>query len=126
MLPGEVVVPVARAWIGTPYHHQAATRGAGADCLGLIRGLFRELCARDPELPPAYTPHWGEYGGEELLMGGAERHLVRIDVAEHGLTLPPKRRVWEPGFVLLFRLKLNTVAKHCAVATGPTSDGPRL
>ena len=27
------VVRMARAWIGTPYHHQASTRGVGADCL---------------------------------------------------------------------------------------------
>ena len=27
-------------WLGTPYHHQASVRGAGCDCLGLIRGIY--------------------------------------------------------------------------------------
>ena len=36
------IVTEARRWIGTPYRHQAATRGAGTDCLGLIRGVWRE------------------------------------------------------------------------------------
>ena len=33
------VVAHARAWIGTPYHHQASHIGVGTDCLGLIRGV---------------------------------------------------------------------------------------
>lgn len=33
------IVARARAWIGTPYEHQASCRGAGTDCLGLLRGL---------------------------------------------------------------------------------------
>jgi cell wall-associated NlpC family hydrolase len=37
------VVALARTWLGTPYHHQASLRGAGADCLGLLRGVYAEL-----------------------------------------------------------------------------------
>lgn len=33
------VVAEARRWIDTPYRHQAAVRGAGCDCVGLIRGV---------------------------------------------------------------------------------------
>ncbi len=33
------IVALARAWIGTPYRHQASCRGAGTDCLGLLRGV---------------------------------------------------------------------------------------
>lgn len=33
------IVTEARRWIGTPYQHQAAVRGVGADCVGLIRGV---------------------------------------------------------------------------------------
>ena len=46
------IVMAARGWIGTPYVHQASCRGAGADCLGLIRGvplfLIGVLVARLP------------------------------------------------------------------------------
>ncbi|MFZ2468534.1 MAG: peptidase, partial [Parvibaculum sedimenti] len=43
------VVAAARAWIGTPYRHQASCKGAGADCLGLVRGLWREFHGAEPE-----------------------------------------------------------------------------
>lgn len=47
------VVEIARRWIGTPYHHQASLKGVGCDCLGLVRGVYRELCGAEPEpMPP--------------------------------------------------------------------------
>ena len=118
-IPGDRVVAFAKDWIGTPYHHQAARKKAGTDCLGFIRGLWEELNGYTPEHPPAYSPSWGEYGKEELMLEAAKRNLVMKDEALHGLTLPPARRVWEPGDILLFRHKINMVAKHCAVVSGP-------
>ncbi len=46
MIAREKIVAAARAWVGTPYHHQASVKGAGCDCLGLIRGIWRELARR--------------------------------------------------------------------------------
>jgi len=43
MSAGERAVEFARAWIGTPYVHQGSAPGAGADCLGLVRGVWRGL-----------------------------------------------------------------------------------
>ena len=34
-------------------------KGPGADCLGLLRGVWRELHGHEPELPGAYTPDLG-------------------------------------------------------------------
>ena len=36
------IVDLARGWIGTPYLHQASCRGIGCDCLGLVRGVWRD------------------------------------------------------------------------------------
>lgn len=33
------IVTEARRWIGTPFQHQAALRGIGADCIGLVAGV---------------------------------------------------------------------------------------
>jgi hypothetical protein len=33
----------ARSWLGTPYRHQASVKAQGADCLGLVRGVWREV-----------------------------------------------------------------------------------
>ena len=65
----------ARGWIGTPYRHQSSCKGAGADCLGLVRGVWRELFGAEPEPVPPYGPDWAEVAGEERLWAAALRHL---------------------------------------------------
>jgi cell wall-associated NlpC family hydrolase len=42
MTQGTEVVAEAREWLGTRWHHQAAVKGVGTDCIGLVRGV----CAR--------------------------------------------------------------------------------
>lgn len=97
------IVAAARGWIGTPYVHQASCRGAGADCLGLIRGVWREVLGAEPEVPPAYTPDWGEGGGRELLAAAAGRWLRPAQAPG-------------PGDVLLFRMRDGALAKHLGIA----------
>ena len=43
----EEIVRLAREWIGTPYQHQASLKGVGADCLGFLRGVWREAVGED-------------------------------------------------------------------------------
>ena len=45
----KLIVASAQSWIGTPYLHQASLKGAGADCLGLLRGVWREVIGPEPE-----------------------------------------------------------------------------
>ena len=99
-----VVVEAARAWLGTPYLHQASLKGQGADCLGLVRGVWREVLGDEPETPAAYSPDWAERGGEEVLLAAARRWLVQVAVEEA-----------QAGDVLLFRMSLGAVVKHCAI-----------
>ena len=95
------VVEEARRWIGTPYVHQASVRGAGADCLGLIRGIWRQVFGAEPVALPRYTMDWDEPQGEERLWAAARQHLVPADGAD-----------WHAGQVLLFRMREAAVAKH--------------
>ena len=57
------IVTAARLWIGTPYRHQAATRGAGCDCLGLLRGVWRHLYGDEPLAVPPYRANWRMHCG---------------------------------------------------------------
>jgi len=98
------IVSLARSWIGTPYVHQASVKGAGCDCLGLLRGVWRELRGEEPETPPPYSPDWAEAGGEETLRDALARHLTEIDP-----------RDLAPGDVVLFRMLARGPAKHCAI-----------
>ncbi|MDX3810210.1 MAG: peptidase P60, partial [Bosea sp. (in: a-proteobacteria)] len=73
-----VIVAAAREWLGTPYHHQASLRGVGCDCLGLVRGLWREFHGQEPEALPPYSPNWAESLGQETLALAALRHLTPV------------------------------------------------
>jgi NlpC/P60 family putative phage cell wall peptidase len=101
------IVAEARAFIGTPYRHQASLKGAGCDCLGLVRGVWRALYASEPEATPAYTPDWAEASGAESLAEAARRHLLEL----------ADPRAFAPGDVLLFRYSSRYPAKHAAIAT---------
>ena len=101
------IIAIARSWTGTPYLHQASAKGHGADCLGLIRGVWRELYGAEPERAPPYTPDWNERhfaGGEEPLLDAARRNLIAVEEAA-------------PGHVLVFRIVAAGPAKHCGVLT---------
>lgn len=104
----DAILAAARGWLGTPYRHQASVKGAGADCLGLVRGVWREVYGEEPELAPAYSPSWAEIGGKELMAEAAGRHMSRL--------APEERR---PGDLLLFRWREHLPAKHAAILNGP-------
>ena len=66
--------------------------------------------APKPKRAPAYTRDWAEGSGRETLLEAARRHLVEI---------PPFDA--QPGDVLVFRWRRNTLAKHCAILSAPTA-----
>ncbi len=101
---GPTVVDAARRWIGTPYVHQSAVLGGGTDCLGLLRGIWREIIGAEPEMIPAYSMDWSEPQGEERLWAAAARHLTAKPVTDAA-----------PGDVILFRMRHGAVAKHLGV-----------
>ena len=103
----EKIVAVARSWIGTPYVHQSAVKGAGTDCLGLLRGVWRAVQGAEPEAIPAYSMDWSEPQGEEQLWEAAARHLQPKPISEEA-----------PGDVLLFRMRQQGVAKHLGIQSG--------
>jgi NlpC/P60 family putative phage cell wall peptidase len=100
------IVAEARAWIGTPYQHQASLKGAGCDCLGLVRGVWRAVVGAEPQRAPAYSRDWAEASGEERLARAARAHLVEVGLAD-----------FRPGDVLLFRYRDRYPAKHAAIVS---------
>ena len=104
----ERIVAAARTWLGTPYHHQASLRGVGCDCLGLVRGVWRDLYGSEPEPTPPYSLYWAQQGAGETLALAAGRHLVPIGLEDA-----------RPGDVLLFRWRVHLPAAHCAILTEP-------
>ncbi len=103
-MTGSRITTAARDWIGTPYVHQMAAKQAGCDCLGLVRGVWRDVVGQEPERPPAYTMDWSEPQGEERLWEAAMRHL-RAKPLEAAAA----------GDVILFRMRATSVAKHLGI-----------
>ena len=103
----DAVVSAAREWLGTPYRHQAATLGAGCDCLGLLRGVWRTLYGAEPMAVPAYRADMRDPAHAGALGAAAELLLVSAEGA------------LEAGQVVLFRLSGMAEAKHCGILVGP-------
>ncbi|HEY7764986.1 MAG TPA: NlpC/P60 family protein [Aestuariivirgaceae bacterium] len=104
------VIAAARSWIGTPYRHQASLKLIGADCLGLVRGIYRELYCREPEPAPAYSADWAEASAVETMAEAARRHLLEIGLDDLAA-----------GDVALFRWRDRCPAKHAAIMTSATT-----
>jgi NlpC/P60 family putative phage cell wall peptidase len=98
------IVAAARAWVGTPYRHRASAPGAGCDCLGLLRGVWRSLYGNEPQPVPNYSADWrrGEGGA---LQAAAERWLLRAGGSP------------QAGQVVLFRL--GRMVRHCGIVLAP-------
>ena len=104
----DAVIAAARAWLGTPYHDQASLRGVGCDCLGLARGVWRDVVGAEPQAIPPYSRDWGETGFNEVLAEGARAMMIDIPVAQIG-----------PGTLVLFRMAPRAIAKHVGILTSP-------
>lgn len=102
------VVTAARAWLGTPYRHRAATLGAGCDCLGLLRGVWRALYGEEPMAVPNYRADMRDAAHAGELLAAAEMLLVR---ASGGLSA---------GQVVLFQLRRAMAPKHCGIMVSAT------
>ena len=100
----EAALAEAMGWLGTAYQHQASVKGAGCDCLGLVRGVWRGLYGDEPEAVEPYRADWAEVCGEERLLAAARRWLVEKPLADAA-----------PGDVLLFRMMPEAAVKHCAI-----------
>lgn len=112
---GCAIVAATRSWLGTPYRHQASTKGVGADCLGLVRGVWREVVGEEPEVLPAYSADWAEVGGRETLLEAAGRWMRPVAVDQ-----------MRAGDVLLFRMSPGAAVKHCAILSDVGGPEPRM
>ena len=99
------VVNLAREWIGTPYRHQGYQKQIGCDCLGLIRGLWRELYGVEPQQPKPYAKDWAETTNHERMLMAARAYFgAQITLEE-----------LQPGCLILFRWRDGAAIKHAGI-----------
>lgn len=95
---------IARSWIGTPYHHQAAIKGVGCDCLGLLRGLWVELGYRPISMVPDYPQSWPKTQRQGYFAQSLAKYLRPIPIAQA-----------MGGDVVLCRLSLGGPIVHAGI-----------
>lgn len=103
------IVAAARRWIGTPFHHQASLLQIGCDCLGLVRGVWREVIGPEPETTPPYGLDWAATERADLLRDALTRHFRSINGLDY-----------HAGDVLLFCFRSHGPPTHLGVATSST------
>jgi NlpC/P60 family putative phage cell wall peptidase len=106
-MKGAAAVAAARKFLGTPYRHQASLAGAGCDCLGLLRGVWRDLYGREPMAVPPYRADMRDPQNAGTLREAAEQLLM------------PVAGPMEAGQVVLFRLTGMAEPKHCGILVSP-------
>ncbi len=100
----ERVLAITQTWLGTPYRHGASRLQVGCDCLGLVRGIWRELYGTEPEDVGIYSRDWAELTQEELLINAARRHMHLKPLSD-----------MQAGDLLIFRWRDGVAAKHLGV-----------
>ncbi len=94
----------AQRWLGTPYCHQSSVRGVGADCLGLIVGVWNETTGHPLQLPRSDQRSWADQAEGEPLLDGVRKFLGEVSLADA-----------KAGDVLALRWRRTWPASHLAI-----------
>lgn len=99
----DVIERAARQWIGTPFHHQASLMGVGCDCLGFIRGVYRQCGGVQSFCIPNYGLFWSERGQFDLYDRLSDHlHLIpQVDATV--------------GDIVLLRMRFGGPPRHLGV-----------
>ncbi|MGB7431461.1 MAG: NlpC/P60 family protein [Ahrensia sp.] len=98
------VLNEAQRWLGTPYRHQASRLGVGADCLGLIVGIWRTIYGTAPAIPADYAADWTIGADNDPLFDAAAAHCKQVPFDEA-----------RPGDLLTFRWTPCLPSRHLAL-----------
>ncbi|MDR2561959.1 MAG: hypothetical protein LBC63_09350 [Holophagales bacterium] len=102
----DAVIQEALSWLGTPYHHAARVKGAGADCGQFPAAVF-EAAGLIPPLDIDYYPcDWHLHRDDERYLSIVERHFSKVpidlELTKNGGDLA-NSQLPLPGDIALFR-----------------------
>jgi NlpC/P60 family putative phage cell wall peptidase len=118
MLTRQQIVDEARTWIGTPWRHQAMTKGVGADCLGFLAGLAYDLgyCDARTHVREPEQRAYGREADPALLYAACEQYLDRVPLQEARLAdiiqMRPANGVYAQHFALVSRVDAYDKPTH--------------
>jgi cell wall-associated NlpC family hydrolase len=80
----EAAVAEAMTWLGTPYHHMAAVKGAGVDCAQILIEVF-SVIGKVPRIDVGWYPHdWHFHRSEEKYLGWIEQYAHQVETPKPG------------------------------------------
>lgn len=104
MIDRAQIVPIARTYLGTPYHHEGGVKGVGVDCARLLACVFEE-CGGQVGVRASGLPKVGDVF--EIMCGEIEQVCELVEGLEY-----------QPNDVLVFRTP--AMPNHVALCTGET------
>jgi NlpC/P60 family putative phage cell wall peptidase len=119
------IIDEAKTWIGTPFHHMACRKGAGADCLGLIYGVYRAVGVVGEVEIPFYRPDQFQHRSAETYLDGLLRYGWEVERPEPGdVALFKYGRVfWHGGIVVEWPKLIHAFADRREVCEGNAEQG---
>jgi NlpC/P60 family putative phage cell wall peptidase len=80
MVDGAAIIAEAKRWMGTPWQHQAARKGVGCDCIGLVSGVADALGMPEARTWRADTRFsgYGELPLPDMLLAACDIYLDRL------------------------------------------------
>jgi cell wall-associated NlpC family hydrolase len=88
----DLVVKVAKSWIGTPYHNNAKIKGVGCDCLTFLSGVFIEAGIIKEVKIPHYSPDFMKHRNAEQYLDGLLKYTHEVEKP-----LPGDIALWKFG-----------------------------
>ena len=98
------IIAEAREWEGTRWEHQKAMKGVACDCIGLIRGVYKELTGLEMPDVIDYPQTAFFYCRDERLYPELQKYLPEITVAEA-----------QPGDILTFGMRTHFPDHHLGI-----------
>ena len=80
----QAVIVEARTWLKTPYHHAAAVKGAGVDCLMLLAQVYQACGLIEPPVIPYYPMDVMMHRGHETYLDGVLHYAHQVDAPQPG------------------------------------------
>jgi cell wall-associated NlpC family hydrolase len=122
----EQVVRAAKEWMGTPYHHQARVKGAGADCAMFPLAVYQECGLLPADFqPPEYSMQWHLHRSEEMYLQTIKPFVTEVD----GPPQPADFVVWKFGrtfshgaIVITWPLVIHSYIPHGVTLADASTD----
>ena len=102
------IVHEAKEWLGIKWVHQASLKGVACDCVGLVRGVYRQLTCNDFPVEVNYPATWHLFKSDPWLLTECRKH-AGAEIKESQLL---------PGDIITFSFRESFVDHHIGIYLG--------